>query len=171
MNWEEMSAIGQILGAVAVFISIGYLAIQVRTSNVTARHASQNAFLADYTRLLEMLTTHPEVADILRKSINRGWSSLTAAEQMRFHYTMVWSLMLTQNMYLELKRKQFDPTFAAPLISYFASTCKSNGSTKWWDTAKLGFDRGFVEHIDSLIKNPLTQPVEVIHPWYIATDG
>jgi hypothetical protein len=30
MNWEEVGAIGQVLGSVAVFVTLGYLAVQVR---------------------------------------------------------------------------------------------------------------------------------------------
>jgi hypothetical protein len=32
MNWEEIGAIGQVLGSVAVFITLGYLAVQLRHS-------------------------------------------------------------------------------------------------------------------------------------------
>jgi hypothetical protein len=39
MNWEEVSAIGQLLGSVAVFVTLGYLAIQVKHSRQDARRA------------------------------------------------------------------------------------------------------------------------------------
>jgi len=32
MNWEEVGAIGQVLGSVAVLVTLGYLAVQVRHS-------------------------------------------------------------------------------------------------------------------------------------------
>ena len=37
MNWEAIGAMGEILGAVAVFCSLLYLAIQIRSSNTIAR--------------------------------------------------------------------------------------------------------------------------------------
>ena len=30
MNWDEVGAIGQMLGSIAVFLTLGYLAVQVR---------------------------------------------------------------------------------------------------------------------------------------------
>ena len=30
MNWDEVGAIGQVLGSLAVFVTLGYLAVQVR---------------------------------------------------------------------------------------------------------------------------------------------
>lgn len=47
MNWEMISAVGQMLGAVGVIISIIYLAAQIRNQNKESRHAATN-----------VLTTH-----------------------------------------------------------------------------------------------------------------
>jgi hypothetical protein len=37
MNWEAIGAVGEILGAIAVFCSLLYLALQIRSSNNIAR--------------------------------------------------------------------------------------------------------------------------------------
>ena len=39
MNWEEVGAIGQVLGSIAVFITLGYLAVQVRHQRQETRRA------------------------------------------------------------------------------------------------------------------------------------
>ena len=39
MTSEEVSAIGQMLGSVAVFVTLGYLAVQVKHSRQDARRA------------------------------------------------------------------------------------------------------------------------------------
>jgi hypothetical protein len=39
MNWDEVGAIGQVLGSLAVFVTLGYLAIQVKHSRQDARRA------------------------------------------------------------------------------------------------------------------------------------
>jgi heme/copper-type cytochrome/quinol oxidase subunit 1 len=40
MNWEAVSAVGQIIGAIAVVISVVYLAVQVRSNARQMRLAS-----------------------------------------------------------------------------------------------------------------------------------
>jgi hypothetical protein len=40
MNWEEVGAIGQVLGSVAVFITLGYLAVQVRHARMETRRST-----------------------------------------------------------------------------------------------------------------------------------
>jgi hypothetical protein len=39
MNWEALGAIGEVFGAIAVFITLGYLAIQVRHARQETRRA------------------------------------------------------------------------------------------------------------------------------------
>jgi hypothetical protein len=39
MNWDAIGAIGQVLGSVAVFITLGYLAVQVRHQRQENRRA------------------------------------------------------------------------------------------------------------------------------------
>ena len=39
MNWEEVGAIGQVLGSLAVFVTLGYLAAQVRHARQETRRA------------------------------------------------------------------------------------------------------------------------------------
>jgi len=39
MNWDAIGAIGQVLGSVAVFVTLGYLAVQVRHARSEARRA------------------------------------------------------------------------------------------------------------------------------------
>ena len=49
MNWEMISAVGQMLGAIGVIISIVYLATQIRNQNKESQRQAMTA-----------LTTHLE---------------------------------------------------------------------------------------------------------------
>jgi hypothetical protein len=42
MNWEAFGAIGEILGAAAVVVSLAYLAIQIRRQNEESRLAAMH---------------------------------------------------------------------------------------------------------------------------------
>jgi len=43
MNWDAIAAVGETLGALAVFLTLGYLAIQVRHARSEARRALRQA--------------------------------------------------------------------------------------------------------------------------------
>jgi heme/copper-type cytochrome/quinol oxidase subunit 1 len=50
MNWEMISAVGQMLGAVGVIISIVYLAAQIRNQNKESRRAAMNVLRSHWER-------------------------------------------------------------------------------------------------------------------------
>ena len=39
MNWDAIGAVGEMLGAIAVFVTLGYLAVQVKRARPEARRA------------------------------------------------------------------------------------------------------------------------------------
>lgn len=43
MNWEAIGAVGEIIGAIAVVVTLAYLAVQVRNSTKIARSATRQA--------------------------------------------------------------------------------------------------------------------------------
>ncbi len=44
MNWDAIGALGEVLGSIAVFLTLGYLAVQVRFARNQVRHSiSQNS--------------------------------------------------------------------------------------------------------------------------------
>jgi hypothetical protein len=44
MNWDAVGALGEVLGSIAVFLTLGYLAVQVRHARDQVRHSiSQNS--------------------------------------------------------------------------------------------------------------------------------
>ena len=59
MNWEEVGAIGQVLGSIAVFVTLIYLAIQVRHSRAeTLRSIRQSR--SDAVREMQFQTAQSE---------------------------------------------------------------------------------------------------------------
>jgi heme/copper-type cytochrome/quinol oxidase subunit 1 len=53
MNWEMLSAIGQVVAAVGVIISLIYLAAQIREQNKERRRAGINILTAQWSDLVK----------------------------------------------------------------------------------------------------------------------
>jgi hypothetical protein len=71
MNWDAMGAIGETLGALAVFITLGYLAVQVRHAKDAVRLSTRQAASTHQLELMGM-------ANQMLQSIlaNRDYASL-----------------------------------------------------------------------------------------------
>lgn len=70
MNWEAISAIGEIVGATAVVVSLLYLAVQVRQNTKVARAATRTALARDQQAAASDLVTGDDMARIFHAHIN-----------------------------------------------------------------------------------------------------
>ena len=66
VNWEAISAIGQIVGAFAVVISLIYLAREIRSNARAARVASTETVI----RWLRQLAEHPQLRELYYRGIH-----------------------------------------------------------------------------------------------------
>ena len=67
MNWEAIGAIGEIVGAIAVVVSLMYLAIQIRTSSSLAKAQMFQSVAAEQSRVADGVTGEPKNFEVWMK--------------------------------------------------------------------------------------------------------
>lgn len=119
MNWDAISAVSQLIGSIAVVISVLYLAFQLRSSTRVARVAAMDAAAAALRDVTKPFMENAELARIWRIGLE-DLDALSPEDQARFfhaahqflkaletiHYHYVYGLLDTQlwNGWLELLR-------------------------------------------------------------------
>ena len=78
MNWEAISAIGQIVSALAVVISLIYVAREIRRNARAERLASMDTVI----RWLRQLTEHPQLSELYYRGLH-DFESLEGADLVR----------------------------------------------------------------------------------------
>jgi hypothetical protein len=101
VNWEAISAIGQLVGALAVVISLIYLAREVRRNARATRHASMRSMSDAFTRWVQQLSEHPHVRELYYRGI-RDFESLEGADLVGFSALMVALFRVYEDMYYQL---------------------------------------------------------------------
>lgn len=82
MNWGALGAIGEIVGAAGVIISLLYLASQVRSNSRQLRHASAQAVLDKLNGLIGQLAFTAGAGDIWTRGLS-GLDALKSDEELR----------------------------------------------------------------------------------------
>jgi hypothetical protein len=109
MNWEAITAISQLVGSIAVVVSVLYLASQLRSSTRVARVAAQDAAAAALRDVTKPFMENAELARIWRIGLE-DLKALSPDDQARFfhaahqflkaletiHYHYVYGLLDTQ---------------------------------------------------------------------------
>jgi hypothetical protein len=145
VNWEAVSAIGQIVGALAVVISLIYLAREIRSNARAARVASMQTLI----RWLGQLTEHPHLSELYYRGIH-DFESLEGAELVRFGALVNQIFHIVNEMYYQRLEGHLDPRVwhevEAPLCEMIAYP----GIQAWWRVRSHWFGEEFVKHINQL---------------------
>src|SRR2546430_3344065 len=83
MNWEAISALGQIVGAIAVVISVVYLATQVRGNARQTRLASMRSMGDAFNGFLQGLAGNSQMGDLWYRG-GTGYESIKGGDLPRF---------------------------------------------------------------------------------------
>jgi len=158
MNWEALSAIGEIVGALAVVLTLVYLAFQVRY----ARNATidQNR-LTRSTAIREIILATANNDD-LRVSQMKSWGLdqyyESLAEELGITGTEAsrndWANAVYLWMYWGQWNTTHDPKDLRELENVITKYLSMPGPRHTWDVSPVGkvfMDEGFVEFVDGLL--------------------
>jgi len=81
MNWEAIGAIGEILGAAAVVVSLIYLAVQIRANHKEVRLAAMHEISVEFRESISTFAD-PQMAELFTR-VNLQDDTLTDAETLQ----------------------------------------------------------------------------------------
>ena len=82
MNWEAIGAVGEIIGAAAVVVSVIYLALQIRAQNVESRLGATRDLASKRAEPLKLLVGDDSAIEVWLKAI-RDYESLQGHDRMK----------------------------------------------------------------------------------------
>src|SRR6185503_5296543 len=85
MNWDAISAVSQLVGSIAVVISVVYVALQLRSSTRVARVAAMDAAAAALRDVTKPFMENAELARIWRTGLE-DLDALPADDKARFFH-------------------------------------------------------------------------------------
>jgi hypothetical protein len=90
MNWEAVGAIAEVVGVIAIFVSLVYVAVQIRqNTQQAARNVAANELAAfernieSGNRIRELLILHPDLTELLMNG-NASYRHLSSTDKVRF---------------------------------------------------------------------------------------
>lgn len=86
MNWEAIGAVGEVLGAIGVIVTLGYLAVQIRRNTSVVRSTavqSSNSRIAEVVRTIATV----ENSDVFSRGLTSP-DELTDSERLHFAFMM-----------------------------------------------------------------------------------
>ena len=143
MNWNALGAIGEIVGAAGVILSLLYLAIQVRNGSRQARHAAAQAVLAKLNALIGQLAFTAGAGDIW----SRGLSGLDALkndeELVRFSSMLLQAFSTYEEVFHYRKTGVVEDWAWIHTSAPFDHFMRTPGFQQWWQRRNDWFGEEF----------------------------
>ncbi len=108
MNWSAVGAIGELVGAAAVVVSLLYLAAQMRNAARQARLEAGRSLSTGIAEVSLALSVNGELGDIYVRG-SRDFESLDTKEQFRYRTFMNSVFKLLEQMYFLQLEGSLDP--------------------------------------------------------------
>jgi hypothetical protein len=160
MSLEDLGNIGEFVAAVAVVISLIYLAVQIRQNTESLHAATFQDIIREGNVFLRDLSVHPELARIWRSGLD-SLESLSADDRARFHYLILSFYRRVENVYQQSRRRlMHDDDTRGPLASSFDALARP-GARAWWEANAFRFSPVMQEYVrERLAEKGTSEPTE-----------
>lgn len=103
MNWDAIAAVGEIVGALAVLLTLAYLARQVKQANRQNLLTSFQHTYDSINQFLQSTLASADVAEIVVRG-RRSYEALTPAERLRFDHFHLIVLNIVESHLFQVER-------------------------------------------------------------------
>jgi len=155
MSLNDLANIGQVIGAIAVVISLIYVALQIRQNTNAVRSATAQTVHEHFAKWYHLVAADDELSQIVANGL-RDYASLSEKERVRFIATFMAFLSYSQNAFLKWR----EGLLASPLwlgweLVIMNLVCAPGGKALWQDRAYMFGDefRRYIEN-DVITRQP-----------------
>ena len=157
---ERMAMIAEVIAAIAVVISVIYLAQQISANNKLLKSQSYHNFLSMGQPMHAMIASDPEFAALIARCETAPYSvSETAWRQCESYYQM--SVDIWEYLYYQNQDSIIPPPFWAGADKYFAEiTTAGRGYQRFWSAWSQIYADPFGAHAENIIPD-IAPPAEL----------
>jgi hypothetical protein len=147
MNWDALAAIAELVGSIAVIVSILYLAAQVKQSAADVR---ANIIHSLHSNEVE-LQAKPATDVILARAVEKAYTGGSLDEDERAQFTMwFYSAMINfEQVYIEYKRLEVESDLFEAQRVRIAGGLEPAIAKAVWNRLKDRFSQSFRDYVQS----------------------
>ena len=152
MNWEAIGAVGEIAGAIAVVLSLVYLATQIGLSRRETQAASRDAISKSMVDIMLGVSADPELSELYGKGLMDP-ENLSDNETRRFDMVMYATFECFESAFSNWQRGVLTDDDWFKWESTIGTYMSQPGSHSFWDRASQNFNPAFITHVKQVKPN------------------
>jgi hypothetical protein len=148
MNWDAISAVGEIIGAAAIVITLAYLAIQVKQNSANVKLASLESMAGQWHQWSSILAGSPDLAEIVARG-NHDYPSLPEEDALRYGAFIQMFFDATESYYTQITEIGIAKDMEV-LKAIVRRRLRHRGFTQWWEENAGDYESGFCRWVNGL---------------------
>ena len=155
MNWDAIGAVGEVVGAFAVVLTLAYLTMQVRQADLGIRASTYQSLLAERANVNMTISANADLASIVR----RGFSGeeLDPDERQRFHGIALQAFLLFNSAHRLYQSGVIDDDDWRTDLGLIVAWKSWPDFSSWWSTQRNLFNPVFADFVDDCPLDPSSQ--------------
>jgi len=163
MDWDAIGAIGEVVGAIAVFITLLYLAAQIRQNSQAVKNSAAQTLLSEANASLRVASSDPGTARavILGQTL---FDDLSEAERAQF-IVWIFSWMRTiEQAYFQYIQGYIDEEIWEGQEAHLRQAIHSPAISRWWSFRRSFYSQRFQNYVDGIaeLQNEVPTPTQVV---------
>lgn len=151
MNWDAIGAVGEIVGAIAVVVSLLYLASQIRTSNRAVKQAASKEMMDEIFSWYGQLGADLSISELWIRGCAKD-NTLTKPEFFQFDILMQQALVVWERMSHLEESGEIEQWFLDHVKSARRTLVRTPGFQSWFDANRL--------HMSDRLQKKLKEEIE-----------
>ena len=169
MNWEMIGATGEWAGALAVVVTLFYLARQIKASTNQATAEAESAIQREFIVLQDGLT-EPITSSVMRRGFY-SFNSLSEKDKYFFHAKLSTFINFFEGV---LRREERGLTSQKIVQTYgevLVALVGTPGGREFWTIASGTFHELSTKYINEHLDNRDWATLEAMFPYFLDKDG
>lgn len=148
MTLSDLADLGQVIGALAVVISLIYVALQIRQNTNAVRSATAQTVHEHFSSWYNLLAADAELSRIAANGL-RDYASLSEQEKVRFVATFMSFLLYSQNAFLKWREGLLKPALWLAWEQVMMNLFGAPGGKALWTERHYLFGGEFRRYIEN----------------------
>ena len=151
MSLSELGSLGEFIGALAVVVSLAYLALQIRHNTRAVRSSMHQDMLGSTLRIAESLSDNADLARIVLKA-DRDYDNLTAEERVRFEAYAERVFGNFESVFYSYRNSMIEDDLWDAWESSYLVDISRTSIRRFWQEQRPRHLRDFMEFLDEFYR-------------------
>jgi hypothetical protein len=157
VDWNAVSAVANVLGAISVIATVVYLAIQIKKNTLATHSQTYQLATSALAEMAAIVGTNKELARIFRIGMTNP-EELEEDEFVQFGYLGISLFRRFENVFFQYQSGMIDDDFWNGHRDNILWFFHRPGMQLWWKDRKFAFSKSFREFLDN------SKPSEIASP-------